>query len=306
MDSVLEKWKDAFAGNEIMTFGDILKTLRIRQWTKNTLIFAALIFSGHARDSSSIAKSVEAFVLFCLVTGAVYIFNDIVDVEKDRAHPVKKFRPFAAGLISMRTGWLLCSFLGVIAIIVSFLFNAGFGAAVLGYVLLQVAYTFSLKHAVILDVFVISFGFLLRVIAGALAIQVAVSNWILICTMLLALFLALSKRRHEIVLLEKQVDVHRVILKEYTPYLLDQMIGVVTSATLVAYMIFTLSEETVLKFGSHMVLTVPFVLYGIFRYLYLVHSKNEGGQPEETLLSDIPLQLDILAYGIVAILVIYY
>jgi len=147
---------------------------------------------------------------------------------------------------------------------------------------------------------------LLRVIAGALAIQVAVSNWILICTMLLALFLALSKRRHEIILLEKQADVHRIILKEYTPYLLDQMIGVVTSATLVAYMIFTLSEETVHKFGSHMVLTVPFVLYGIFRYLYLVHSKNEGGQPEETLLSDIPLQLDILAYGITAILVIYY
>ena len=289
-----------------MTVGDILQILRIRQWTKNTLIFAALIFSSQARDLSDVVKAVEAFVLFCLITGAVYIFNDIFDAEKDRAHPVKKFRPIAAGRISLGTGWLLFSFLSTVTLVLSFLFNTGFGTAVLTYILIQIVYTVFLKHVVILDVFVISFGFLLRVIAVALAIQVAVSNWILICTMLLALFLALSKRRHEIVLLEKQAEAHRDILKDYTPYLLHQMIGVVTSATLVAYMIFTLSEETVHKFGSHMVLTVPFVLYGIFRYLYLVHSKNEGGQPEEILLSDIPLQMAILAYGVVAVAVIYF
>ncbi|MFA6472847.1 MAG: decaprenyl-phosphate phosphoribosyltransferase [Candidatus Latescibacterota bacterium] len=289
-----------------MTVGDTLQLLRIRQWTKNTLIFAALIFSSQARDVSDVVKSVEAFVLFCLITGAVYIFNDIFDVDKDRAHPVKKFRPIAAGHIGIGTSWLFFSLLSAATLVLSFLFSTGFGTVVLAYLLLQIIYTVFLKHMVILDVFVISFGFLLRVIAGALAIQVAVSNWILICTMLLALFLALSKRRHEIVLLEKQADAHRTILKNYTPYLLDQMIGVVTSATLVAYMIFTLSEETVHKFGSHLVLTVPFVLYGIFRYLYLVHSKNEGGQPEEILLSDIPLQLTILIYGVVAIAVIYF
>jgi 4-hydroxybenzoate polyprenyltransferase len=163
-----------------------------------------------------------------------------------------------------------------------------------------------LKNRIILDVFVISFGFLLRVIAGAVAIDVVISNWILVCTILLALFLALSKRRHELILLDNNADSHREILREYSPYLLDQMIGVVTSATLVAYMIFTLSDETVAKFGQGMILTVPFVLYGIFRYLYLVHQKKVGGQPEEILLSDIPLQLTIIAYGIVALIVIYF
>lgn len=195
--------------------------------------------------------------------------------------------------------------LGSLALALSFIFDIRFGAVALSYVLLQVAYTLALKHVVILDVFVIGFGFLLRVIAGALPIRVEVSRWILICTMLLALFLALSKRRHEIVLLDERADTHRLILREYSSYLLDQMIGVVSSATLVAYMIFTLSPETVAKFGGNMVLTVPFVLYGIFRYLYLVHTKKSGGMPEETLLADLPLQLDILGYGAVAILVIY-
>jgi 4-hydroxybenzoate polyprenyltransferase len=201
---------------------------------------------------------------------------------------------------------MIVALLGPLTLVLSFLFDIRFGVAALAYVLLQAAYTLALKHVVILDVFVISFGFLVRVIAGALPIHVVISKWILICTMLLALFLALSKRRHEIVLLERRADTHRLILREYTPYLLDQMIGVVTSATLVAYMIFTLAPETVAKFGGNMVLTVPFVLYGIFRYLYLVHTKNTGGMPEETLLTDLPLQVNILAYGVVSILVIYF
>jgi 4-hydroxybenzoate polyprenyltransferase len=247
-----------------------------------------------------------AFGLFSLASSAVYIFNDIIDVQKDREHPIKRMRPFASGRVSLGTGWALLVLVAVISVCASFLLDTGFGFVVLCYLLLQTSYTLHLKHVVILDVFVISFGFLLRVVAGAMAIHVVVSSWILVCTMLLALFLALSKRRHELILLEGRADQHRLSLKEYSPYLLDQMIGVVTSATLVAYTVFTLSTETVAKFGSHMVLTVPFVLYGIFRYLYLVHSKNSGGRPEETLLTDIPLQLDILAYGAVAVLVIYY
>lgn len=289
-----------------MTAGDILDSMRIRQWTKNVLVFAALVFSGHAFRLRETLRTAEAFILFCLLTGAVYILNDIIDEAKDREHPVKRLRPIASGRMSLRAAWTLFAVLGPLTLVLSFLFDIRFGAAALAYLLLQIAYTLALKHVVILDVFVISFGFLLRVIAGALPIHVVVSNWILICTMLLALFLALSKRRNEIVLLEGKADIHRLILREYTPHLLDQMIGVVTSATLVAYMIFTLAPETVAKFGGNMVLTVPFVLYGIFRYLYLAHTKNSGGMPEETLLSDLPLQLNILAYGIVAILVIYF
>jgi 4-hydroxybenzoate polyprenyltransferase len=289
-----------------MTGKDLFDSLRVRQWTKNFLLFAALIFSGHALQYFYAIRSLLAFILFCLATGAVYIFNDISDIENDREHPVKKQRPFASGRISLKAGWILLFFLSIGTLFVSFLFDSNFAIIVLCYLLLQIAYTLHFKHVVILDVFIISFGFLLRVVAGAIAIHVVVSSWILVCTMLLALFLALSKRRHELILLEEKADQHRISLKEYSPYLLDQMIGVVTSATLVTYTIFTLSSVTVAKFGSNLVLTVPFVLYGIFRYLYLVHCKNSGGHPDETLLSDIPLQLDILLYGVVAMLVIYF
>ena len=287
-----------------MIFKDFIGCLRIRQWTKNILIFAALIFSNNAHQFTFIARSFIAFFIFSLGTGALYIFNDIFDLEGDREHPVKKHRPIASGRVSVKAGWIFFFVLGTFSLIMSFLFDLKFGLIIFVYFLLQVCYTLVLKKIVIVDVFVISFSFILRVIAGALAIDVDISNWILICTMLLALFLALSKRRHELILLNDNADEHRIILKEYSPYLLDQMISVVTSATLVAYMIFTLSEETTAKFGR-MVFTVPFVLYGIFRYLYLVHIKEKGGEPEELLLTDIPLQIDILLYGLVALAVIY-
>ncbi len=287
-----------------MNVRDMFDCLRIRQWTKNVLIFAALIFSNHADQFPYVAKSFIAFVIFSLGAGALYTFNDIIDIKSDREHPLKKHRPIASGRISIRTGWIFFFILGVLSLTLSLIFNIYFGLVVLCYFLLQVVYTLFLKKVVIVDVFAISFGFLLRVIAGAVAIDVVISNWILICTMLLALFLALSKRRHEIILLDSNADEHRIILKEYSPYLLDQMISIVTSATLVAYMIFTLSSETIAKFGN-MILTVPFVLYGIFRYLYLVHIKDKGGQPEEILLTDIPLQIDILLYGIVVLAIIY-
>ncbi|MBN1293425.1 MAG: decaprenyl-phosphate phosphoribosyltransferase [Candidatus Latescibacteria bacterium] len=280
--------------------------LRVRQWTKNIVLFAALIFSHHAHLTSDIIRTAGAFVLFSLVSGAVYIFNDLLDIDQDRKHPIKKNRPIASGRVSITGAIYLMVIILIITIPLSFLLKTGFGVVVSMYIILQGIYTRYLKNKVILDVFVISLGFLLRVIAGALVISVEISNWILVCTMLLALFLALSKRRHELVLLNQNANDHREILKEYSPYLLDQMIGVVTSATLVAYMIFTLSEETIAKFGDNMILTVPFVLYGIFRYLYLVHTKNMGGQPEEILLSDIPLQLDVVAYGVTALIVIYF
>jgi len=284
---------------------DLAGCMRVRQWTKNTLIFASLVFSRHLHVSGSAMRSVCAFVLFSLVASSVYILNDIIDLDRDRLHPVKKNRPIPSGRVGIGAALAMSFVIAVPAVVLSFILCMGFGITVMIYIMLQVLYTIVFKNMVILDVLVISMGFLLRVVAGAVVIGVPISNWILVCTMLLALFLVLSKRRNEIVLLEGEADTHRLILREYSPYLLDQMIGVVTSATLVAYMIFTLSQETIDKFGKNMVLTVPFVLYGIFRYLYLVHHKNKGGQPEEILLSDIPLQIDILLYLIVSLLVIY-
>jgi len=290
--------------NLIMSVKDFIDCLRIRQWTKNILIFAALVFSQHVFQLEYVTRSILAFLIFSLAAGAVYIQNDILDIERDRKHPLKKERPLASGRMSIQAGWVLYSVLSITSLILAFLLRRDFGYVLLIYIVLQIFYSLFLKNVVILDVFIISTGFVLRVIAGGVVIDVLISHWILACTMLLSLFLALSKRRHEITLLADNAYEHRIILKEYTPYLLDQMIGVVSSATLVAYMIFTLSDTTIAKFGN-MILTMPFVLYGIFRYLYLVHRKNAGGQPEEILLTDIPLQLDILAYGIVAVLVIY-
>ncbi len=289
-----------------MSVRDLIGCFRPRQWTKNVVLFSALIFAGHALVFHDVAVAFAAFILFSLSTGAVYIFNDIQDIERDREHPIKKRRPIASGRVSQKNAWIISCLLIICMLPAAFFLNRNFGYVVLGYVVIQILYTQLFKNIVILDVLVISTGFVLRVIAGAVVINVEISNWILVCAMLLALFLVLSKRRHELTFLEENASSHRIILSEYTPYLLDQMIGVVTAATLVTYMIFTLSEETVGKFGSNMVLTVPFVLYGIFRYLYLVHRKDAGGQPEEILLSDIPLQLDILAYGIVSVIIIYF
>jgi 4-hydroxybenzoate polyprenyltransferase len=288
-----------------MIVRDLISCLRVRQWTKNILICAALIFSGHAHQFSYAARTLAAILLFSLASGAVYIFNDIQDIVRDREHPLKKFRPIASGAVSEKNALISFFVLVMLALPAAFLLDTGFGLVVLGYIAVQILYSLFLKNIVILDVIVISLGFLLRVIAGAVVIHVEISNWILVCTMLLSLFLALSKRRHELTLLDDKAYTHRTILSEYSAYLLDQMIGVVTSATLIAYIIFTLSDETAAKFGKYMILTVPFVLYGIFRYLYLVHRKDGGGQPEEILLSDTPLQLVIIAYGIVAVIIIY-
>jgi len=288
-----------------MTVGDLAGCLRIRHWTKNILIFAALVFSRNVHRGDDLLLTATAFLLFSLATGAVYLFNDLLDVESDRRHPIKRTRPIASGRVAQGSALALFFVLLVASHAAAFLFHIGFGFVLSTYTVVQILYSWRLKNVVILDVFVVSAGFLLRVIAGGVVIGVEISNWILVCTMLLALFLALSKRRHELTLLEENAYEHRIILREYSPYLLDQMIGVVASATLVAYTIFTLSDVTIEKFGRSMILTVPFVLYGIFRYLYLVHRQDAGGQPEETLLTDPPLQIAILGYGIVSLLVIY-
>jgi 4-hydroxybenzoate polyprenyltransferase len=285
----------------------LLSSMRPRQWTKNLILFAALIFSQNVFSPPLLFRAVAAFAIFCLLSGCVYIINDLLDLNQDKIHPIKSKRPLASGRLKPVTA--------VMATVVLFFLSFG-GAAVLTnrtfliiaviYFILQLAYSTLLKHVVILDVFCIAAGFVLRAIGGAEVIDVPFSTWLLFCTMLLSLFLALSKRRHELMLLEDDAVHHRKILFEYSPYLLDQMISVVTASTVITYTLYTVSEETVSKFGTdRLKYTIPFVLYGIFRYLYLIHQKNEGGSPEHVLLNDLPLIICVLLYGLTVGLILY-
>jgi 4-hydroxybenzoate polyprenyltransferase len=284
----------------------ILRSMRPAQWTKNLFVFAALIFAQKFFSGPLLLKSLAAFLVFCLISGGLYIFNDLRDREEDRAHPKKSQRPIARGDVSSSAALAAFLLLDGGSLVAAFFLNRYFFIAVLVYVLLQLAYSLKLKQVVILDIFVIAAGFVIRVVAGGLVIAVPISSWLLICTTLLALFLAMSKRRHELVLLEDRATDHRPILKEYSAYLLDQMIAVVTASTLIAYCLYTISAETVEKFGTeHLVWTSAFVLYGIFRYLYLVHQKGKGGSPEELVLQDKPLLLNIVLWIGAVILIIY-
>lgn len=275
----------------------IFLTMRPRQWTKNLLVFAALIFSRNLFNPSMLRESVIAFVIFCLLSGSVYTLNDLLDVQQDRTHPKKSQRPLASGKLRPLTAIVSGALLVLLSLANAFWLNPGFGAIALGYFILQIAYSTLLKHVVIIDVLAVSTGFVLRAIAGAEVISVPISSWLLVCTILLALFLSLGKRRHEIILLEENAANHRKILYEYSPGLLDQMISVVTASTVVAYALYTMSEETVTKFQTdNLKYTIPFVLYGIFRYLYLIHQRSEGGSPEKILYNDKPLLLNIILY----------
>jgi 4-hydroxybenzoate polyprenyltransferase len=285
---------------------EIVKSLRVQQWIKNFFVFAPLIFSQNVFNLPLLIKSSLAFVLFCLLSGAAYILNDIQDLEEDKIHPVKSKRPLVSGKVKKNHAIIACVFLVLFGLIGAYLLNVHFFIALLIYFILQIAYSGWLKHVVIIDVFLIATGYLIRVIAGGLAIEIQLSPWLFICTILIALFLALSKRRHELVLLDKNAEIHRAILKEYTPQLLDQMISVVTASTVISYCLYTVSSETVAKFGTkNLLFTVPFVLYGIFRYLYLVHQKDEGGSPEALIIKDKPLLVDLFLWISTAMLILY-
>jgi 4-hydroxybenzoate polyprenyltransferase len=284
----------------------LIKTMRPNQWTKNLIVFAGLIFAQQLFVVNSFLKTMMAFGLFCLLSSAIYIINDIRDVESDRAHPLKSKRPIAAGQLSIRAAALAAAGLTLAALALSFWLDREFGYTAVLYFLLLWGYSLYLKHLVILDVLVIAIGFVLRAIAGAVVIDVKFSSWLLLCTILLALFLGLSKRRHELILLGDNAHSHRKILQEYSPHLLDQMIGVVTASTLMAYALYTMADETQAKFGtSYMIVTIPFVIYGIFRYLYLIHQKDEGGSPTTILVSDKPILINVLLWAVVSVLLIY-
>ena len=286
------------------TLSLLVLSLRPEQWTKNLLLFAGLIFGGRLLEVHAALTSVAAFAIFCALSGAIYLFNDVWDRDTDRRHPLKQTRPIAAGDLAAPAALLAAAALAAVALPAAFLVNPALGAVSAGYALLMLLYSTALKHVVIIDVLTIAGGFVLRAIAGALAVNVPIGAWLLSCTTLLALFLALSKRRHELILLGEGAVDHRRILEEYSPYLLDQMIAVVTASTLIAYAVFATSADTAQRLGtSRLGLTIPFVLYGIFRYLYLVHQKRGGGSPAALLVTDRPLLACIALWvGTVAVL----
>src|SRR5262245_44329885 len=285
----------------------LLVELRPRQWLKNSLVFAPLLFSHNLFAPRALLGALGAFATFCVTSSSIYLFNDIRDVAQDRLHPHKRLRPIAAGELGIRTASIAMVALLLLALAGGALVSPGFAAVVAFYWGINLLYSLWLKRQVILDVFVIASGFVLRVLAGGLAIAVPVSDWLLICTTLLALFLAFSKRRHELTVLGEEAAAHRQVLGEYSRGFLDMMIAVVTASTVMSYALYTVSEETVRKFQTRsLILTLPFVLYGIFRYLYLVYQRNEGGDPTQTLLSDRPTVINLCLWAAAAAIIVYW
>jgi len=285
---------------------NLLISVRPGQWTKNLLVFAGLLFGRRLFNPTAFLDAIIAFVVFCALSGAVYLINDVLDRDSDRRHPLKARRPVASGALAVSTAcWAAAVLIGA-ALAVAFSLNIRFGAIATTYVVLLALYSAGLKHIVIIDVLTIAIGFVLRAMAGAAAVDVEISHWLLVCTILLALFVALAKRRHELTVLADRATSHRPILGEYSPYLLDQMIAVVTASTLIAYVFYTISPETQQKFGTPWLgLTIPFPLYGIFRYLYLVHQREEGGSPADLLIVDRPLLVCVALWAVAVVLIIY-
>lgn len=287
-------------------FRDIIKLLRPSQWLKNGVVLAGLIFSGKAGATGLVEKSLLALVAFCFLSSSVYVLNDLIDRERDQAHPLKKNRPIAAGRIATGTATGLFISLGLVGMILSYLINTNVLIVSAVYIFLMVLYTFWLKNIVIIDVMTLAAGFVLRALAGAVAIEVEFSSWLLISTFVLALFLGFGKRRHELTLLEANASEHRRSLEKYSPYLLDQLIGVVTASAVITYLFYTLSSDVSAKLGTHYLFTtIPFVIYGIFRYLYLVHKEERGGSPTTLLLTDMPLLIDVLLWLATVIIIMY-
>jgi 4-hydroxybenzoate polyprenyltransferase len=288
------------------TPGLLLVSLRPEQWTKNLLVLAGVAFGGRLLEPSAVAIAIAAFAIFCALSGAVYLFNDVSDRRADQNHPLKRERPVASGELPATTAITAGAILGAAGVGAAFTIGTQFGLVAATYLSALLLYSIALKHVVIVDVLMIAAGFVLRAIAGGVVVKVPVDRGLLVCTTLLALFLALSKRRHELVLLAAGATEHRRILEEYSPYLLDQMIGVVTSSTLIAYTVYATNADTAARLGTGKLgLTIPFVLYGIFRYLYLVHQKRGGGSPASMLLTDRPL-LGCVALWAASVIVLLY
>ncbi len=285
---------------------NLLIALRPGQWTKNLVVFAGLMFGRQLLNVEALAATLAAFGVFCGLSGVVYLVNDVADREQDRLHPKKRYRPIASGALPVRAALAAAVVIAAVALAVAWTIGRPFATVAVAYLALLTLYSGPLKRVVILDVLTIAIGFVLRAAGGAVAIGVPISHWLLVCTILLALFLALAKRRQEITMLADGAASHRAILSEYSPALLDQMIAIVTASTLMAYALYTVSTETVAKFGTDRLLfTFPFPLYGIFRYLYLVHQRQGGGSPAELLLKDRPLLACVASWALAVAAIIY-
>ena len=282
----------------------LLRSMRPRQWTKNGVVLAGVVFAREMGRPDALLRAVLGMLVFCVLSGAVYLANDLLDLEKDRLHPTKRRRPLASGRLPVEVGIIASGVLVLVGLLTAFALSGGFLAVAAGYLALQAAYIGLLKHLVILDVMALAAGFVLRAVAGAVVVDVPISPWLYVCAMLLALFLALGKRRQELVLLSGDAAVHRPSLDQYSVRLLDQLVQVVTTSLVFAYMLYTFSAENLPR-NHAMMLTIPFVLYGLFRYLYLVHERGEGGSPEEILLRDRPTLACVVLWGLTAVLILY-
>jgi len=279
--------------------------MRPKQWTKNVLVFAALVFDRQLFQLEPFLRTTAGFILLCLASSTIYLINDIADIEQDRQHPKKRFRPLASGSLSVQVAAVAALILSLITIAASFILSPGFGAILILYLVINLFYSFWLKHIPIIDVMLVASGFVLRVGAGVTLIVVErFSPWLYVCTTLLALFMSFGKRRAEISLLADKANSHRRVLDGYSIALLDQLIGIVSATTIIAYSLYTFSAEN-LPANHLMMLTIPFVIYGIFRYLYLIQIEGAGGAPDELVLSDYPLMATFLLWGLLSILIMY-
>jgi len=283
----------------------LVAAIRPKQWTKNLIVFGPLVFAYDLLSPRLLARVMVTFVAFCLLSSSIYVANDLFDAESDRQHPIKQLRPIASGTLSTSRALLLALALGVAGLALAAAAGLPVVLAAAAYVALMLGYSALLKQLVVLDVFCIAGGFVLRAVSGALAIHVVISPWLYLCTALLALFLALSKRQNELLVLRDSAGSHRRSLDEYSPEMLEQMTSIVTACTIMAYALYTFSAKS-LPADHSMMLTIPFVLYGIFRYYYLVHRRSLGGAPELVLLHDIPLMLDVILWAATAIGVLYW
>ena len=285
----------------------ILLSLRPKQWIKNLFIFPALLFSKKLFHPEAFLTAVAAFIIFCFLSGSVYLFNDISDREEDRRHPEKSKRPIASGLLRLGAAKTAMVLFALASLGAALLVNLNFALVGFGYLTIQIAYSLFLRQMLLLDVFAIASGFFLRVYAGAQAITVPISSWLLLCTIFLSLFLALGKRRSEMLLLRRQTEGHRRVLSRYDLGLLDQMVSVATAGTVLSYSLYTLSPETVARFRTrNLWVTIPLVLFGVFRYLLLVYQNQEGDSPENILLTDRALMATILIYLLVVVGILYF
>lgn len=284
----------------------LLKLARPTQWLKNGIILLALIFAGEMTHPEKVELALLAIAIFCLLSSAVYTFNDLIDRKNDRNHPLKKNRPIASGKVSIGAAVTVVVILGSVGLAAAWLINANFFMTSVVFLGFNLLYTLWLKNIVIVDVMAVALSFVVRAYAGAFAIDVPASKWMLINTLLLALFLGFGKRRHELIVLEEGAVAHRKILGKYSPYLLDQLIAVVTPSVLVMYMLYSFSTEVSLKLGTqNLFATIPFVVYGLFRYLYLIHKEEKGGSPTRVLIGDLPIMITVLLWLITSSLVLY-